>query len=68
MSNRIQSLLAIGLGCVMLLCSGALQAGPVNINTADAATLARELSGCRPEARASHCRVPAEAWPIQVRR
>jgi competence protein ComEA len=40
-----QSLLAIVLGCAMFLCSGALQAGPVNINTADAATLAKELSG-----------------------
>ncbi len=39
------SFLAIALGCAMLLCSGALQAGPVNINTADAATIAKELNG-----------------------
>ena len=45
MSNFKQSVLAIGLGCAMLLCSGVLQAGPVNINTADAPTLAKELSG-----------------------
>ncbi len=45
MFHRKQSLLAIALGCVMFLCSGALQAGPVNINTADAPTLAKELSG-----------------------
>ena len=45
MFNRKQSLLAFGLGCVLFLCSGALQAGPVNINTADAATLAKELTG-----------------------
>ena len=43
--NRKGSFLAIALGCAMLLCSGALQAGPVNINTADAATLAKELNG-----------------------
>jgi len=42
---RKQSLLAFGLGCVLLLCGGQLLAGPVNINTADAATLARELNG-----------------------
>jgi len=45
MSNRKSSLLAIGLGCVLFLCSSVLQAGPVNINTADAATLAKELNG-----------------------
>lgn len=45
MLHRRGSLLAIALGCAMLLCSGALQAGPVNINTADAATLAKELNG-----------------------
>jgi competence protein ComEA len=45
MSNRKQSLLALGLGCALFLCSGALQAGPVNVNTADAATMARELNG-----------------------
>ncbi len=49
MSNRKQSLLALGLGCALLLCSGALQAGPVNVNTADAATLARELKGVGPK-------------------
>lgn len=45
MSNRKQSLLALGLGCMLLLCSGASHAGPVNINTADAGTLAKELNG-----------------------
>ncbi len=45
MSNRNSSMLAIGLGCMLLLCSGLLPAGPVNINTADAATLAKELNG-----------------------
>lgn len=45
MFHRKQSFLAIVLGGAMLLCSGALQAGPVNINTADAATLAKELNG-----------------------
>ena len=45
MFHRKQSLLAIALGCAMFLCSGVLQAGPVNINTADAATLAKELNG-----------------------
>jgi competence protein ComEA len=49
MSNRRKSLLAAGLGCVLLLCSGALQAGPVNINTADATTLAKELKGVGPK-------------------
>ena len=45
MFNRRQSLLALGLGCALFLCSGRLLAGPVNINTADAATLAKELTG-----------------------
>jgi competence protein ComEA len=45
MFNGRQSLLAIAMGCIMFLCSGALQAGPVNINTADAATMAKELNG-----------------------
>jgi competence protein ComEA len=45
MFNGKRSLLAIALGCAMLLCSGQLLAGPVNINTADAATLAKELNG-----------------------
>jgi competence protein ComEA len=49
MSNRKHSLIAMGLGLAMLLCSGALQAGPVNINTADAATLAKELKGVGPK-------------------
>lgn len=45
MSNRRNSLLALGLGFALLLGSGVAQAGPVNINTADAATLAKELDG-----------------------
>jgi competence protein ComEA len=45
MLSQRQSLAALVLGFVVLLCSGAAGAGPVNINTADAATLARELSG-----------------------
>ena len=45
MSKSKLSLLAWGLGCALLLCSGVSQAGPVNINTADASTLARELNG-----------------------
>ena len=45
MSHCRKSLLALGLGCVLFLGSGVLQAGPVNINTADAATLAKELNG-----------------------
>ena len=49
MSYFRKSLLAAGLGCALLLCSGALQAGPVNINTADASTLARELKGVGPK-------------------
>jgi competence protein ComEA len=49
MSNRKQSWLALGLGCVLMLCSGQLLAGPVNINTADAATLAKELKGVGPK-------------------
>jgi competence protein ComEA len=49
MSICKKSLLAVGLGCALLLCSGALQAGPVNINTADAATLAKELKGVGPK-------------------
>jgi competence protein ComEA len=49
MSNGRQSLLAIALGCALFLCSGVLQAGPVNINTADAATIAKELNGVGPK-------------------
>ncbi len=45
MSKSKLSLLAWGLGCALLLCSGVSEAGPVNINTADAGTLARELNG-----------------------
>jgi competence protein ComEA len=45
MFNGRQSMLAIALGCIMFLCGGQVLAGPVNINTADAATLAKELSG-----------------------
>ncbi len=44
LTNR-QSLVALVLGFIVLLCSGTAGAGPVNINTADAATLARELNG-----------------------
>lgn len=44
LSNR-QSLLALVLGFLILLGSGAAGAGPVNINTADAATMAKELTG-----------------------
>ena len=49
MSNRKHSWLALGFGCALLLCSGQLLAGPVNINTADAATLAKELKGVGPK-------------------
>ena len=45
MFNRRHSLLALGLGCALVLAAGAVQAGPVNINSADAATLAKELNG-----------------------
>jgi competence protein ComEA len=44
MFTRPLSFGALMLG-VMLLVSGAALAGPVNINTADAATLSRELKG-----------------------
>jgi competence protein ComEA len=40
-----RTLAAIVLGTVMLLSSPLSGAGPVNINTADAATLSRELKG-----------------------
>lgn len=40
-----QSIAALIVGFAILLASGSLHAGPVNINTADAATLARELNG-----------------------
>jgi competence protein ComEA len=45
MFSSRQSLVALVFGFVILTCSGAAGAGPVNINTADATTLARELSG-----------------------
>lgn len=45
MSTCKKSMLAAGLACVLLLCSQGVSAGPVNINTADAATLAKELNG-----------------------
>ena len=45
MSISKNSMLAAGLACVLLLCSRGVLAGPVNINTADAPTLARELNG-----------------------
>jgi competence protein ComEA len=44
LSSR-QSFVALMLGLMILTCSGVAAAGPVNINTADAATLAKELSG-----------------------
>ncbi len=40
-----QSLVALIFGCGILLFGASLRAGPVNINTADAATLSRELQG-----------------------
>ncbi len=49
MFNRNRSWLALGVGCALLLCSGQLLAGPVNVNTADAATLAKELKGVGPK-------------------
>ena len=40
-----QSLVALTAGLLLLLFAASVPAGPVNINTADAATLARELTG-----------------------
>jgi competence protein ComEA len=45
MFTRIPSCRALVLGLAMLLTGSLLFAGPVNINTADAATLSRELKG-----------------------
>jgi competence protein ComEA len=45
MFTRHQSLWALVIGLAMFVVAGALWAGPVNINTADAATLSRELKG-----------------------
>jgi competence protein ComEA len=45
MSTRLPSFRVFGLGLAMLLTGSMLFAGPVNINTADAATLSRELKG-----------------------
>jgi competence protein ComEA len=45
MLARIRSCLPLMLGLVMLMSGGLAWTGPVNINTADAATLARELKG-----------------------
>jgi competence protein ComEA len=45
MLTHRNSLLALLLGLLMLLFASAVPAGPVNINTADAATIARELTG-----------------------
>ena len=45
MRTHGQSLAAMLVGALLLLGCGTSQAGPVNINTADAATLAKELSG-----------------------
>lgn len=42
---RFSSFRVLGLGLAMLLTGSMLFAGPVNINTADAATLSRELKG-----------------------
>ncbi len=45
MFTRIHFHWALLLGIAMLLAGSVLWAGPVNINTADAATLSRELKG-----------------------
>jgi len=45
MITRIPSCRVLCLGLAMLLTGSLLFAGPVNINTADAATLSRELKG-----------------------
>jgi competence protein ComEA len=45
MFTRIHYHWALLLGIVMLLAGSVLWAGPVNINTADATTLSRELKG-----------------------
>jgi competence protein ComEA len=45
MITRIKSRWALVLGMVMFMTGNLLWAGPVNINTADAETLARELKG-----------------------
>jgi hypothetical protein len=39
-------------------------AGPVNVNTADASTIAKELEGIGPAKAAGHRRVPAEERPV----
>jgi competence protein ComEA len=39
------ALWAVVVGCILFLCGSLALAGPVDINTADAATLARELTG-----------------------
>jgi competence protein ComEA len=46
----VMKVTGFGIGCVALLalCSAGAIAGPVNINTADAATLAAELTGVGP--------------------
>ncbi len=45
MFTRIQFHWALVLGLIMFMSGSLLWAGPVNINTADAATLSRELKG-----------------------
>jgi competence protein ComEA len=45
MSARIRSCAALLLGLLLLITGVPAWTGPVNINTADAATLARELKG-----------------------
>jgi competence protein ComEA len=45
MLTHRQSLVALVAGLLLLLFSASIPAGPVNINTADAATLAKELAG-----------------------
>jgi len=45
MFTRHQSLWALALGLVMFMAGSLVWAGQVNINTADAATLSRELKG-----------------------
>jgi competence protein ComEA len=45
MLSHRHSLVALTAGLLLLLFAASVPAGPVNINTADAATLARELTG-----------------------
>jgi competence protein ComEA len=45
MFTRHQSRWALALGLVMFMAGSLVEAGPVNINSADATTLSRELKG-----------------------